>query len=236
MDAPPGPAELERFRDLILARTAGDGADGPTSDDVTRAAERAGVRAVVLVEGVSDRVALETLAEQKGLDLAADGVVIVPMGGATSILRFLDVLDRERGPAVVGLCDAAEADHLARRLHADGRAPTPDAAGLRRAGFHVCDADLEDELLRALGVAEAERVLDDEGDLESFRTFQRQPYQRPRAPQAQLRRFIGSRGGAKIRYAASLVRRLPLDAVPAPLAGVLDDARAAGTRGGILAG
>jgi len=160
-----------------------------------------------------------------GVDLSAEGILVVSMGGATNILRFLDALEPERGPAVVGLCDAAEADYLARRLHARGRAASPDATGLPTAGFHVCDADLEDELIRALGVAATEQVFDDEGELESFRAFQRQLYQRPRPVDAQLRRFIASHAGAKLRYAASLVNRLDPDAVPGPLARVLHDAR-----------
>ena len=42
------------------------------------------VRAVVLVEGVSDQAALEALARRRGRDLAAEGIEIVSMGGATN--------------------------------------------------------------------------------------------------------------------------------------------------------
>ena len=44
----------------------------------------------VLVEGESDRLAVETLAFHLGHDLTALRVSVVPMGGATSIVRFLD--------------------------------------------------------------------------------------------------------------------------------------------------
>ena len=74
-------------------------------------------RAVVLVEGTSDQVALETLAERRNQNLDAEGVVIVPMGGAQSIGRFL----AHYGPAgldvrLAGLCDAGEEAELRRAL------------------------------------------------------------------------------------------------------------------------
>jgi hypothetical protein len=46
---------------------------------------------VLLVEGASDQVALETLARRRGRDLGAEGVAIAPMGGATTIGHFLDL-------------------------------------------------------------------------------------------------------------------------------------------------
>ena len=46
-------------------------------------------RAVVLVEGASDRAALEVLAERRGRDLSAERVAIVAMGGATNIAHYL---------------------------------------------------------------------------------------------------------------------------------------------------
>jgi hypothetical protein len=62
--------------------------------------------AVVLVEGISDQIALETAAVGRGRDLEAERVVIVPIGGAHAIGRFLTAL----GPLgtwvrLVGLCD-----------------------------------------------------------------------------------------------------------------------------------
>src|SRR4029453_5508453 len=44
-------------------------------------AKAGGARAVVLVEGFSDQIAIETLAVRRGRDLAAEGVVVVPIGG-----------------------------------------------------------------------------------------------------------------------------------------------------------
>ena len=48
--------------------------------------------AVVLVEGVSDQLAVEALAARRGRDLTAEGVAGVPIGGAGNIRRFLEQL------------------------------------------------------------------------------------------------------------------------------------------------
>jgi len=68
---------------------------------------RAWARAVVLVEGTSDRLAVETLAARRGRDLAAEGVVVVPAGGAHAMGGFLEQLGPHgRGARLAGLCDA----------------------------------------------------------------------------------------------------------------------------------
>ena len=171
--------------------------------------------AVVLVEGVSDQLAVEALAARRGRDLTAEGVAVVPIGGAGNIRRFLDLLIPQ-GIRLAGLCDAGEAGDF--RVAAE-RAGL--GSELERAGFYVCDADLEDELIRCLGSARVERIIEAEGELGRFRTFQNQPAQRARSIEAQLRRFMGTRGGRKIQYAPVLVGALDLDRVPQPLDGVL---------------
>jgi hypothetical protein len=88
-------------------------------------------------------------------------------------------------------------------------------------GFYVCVADLEDELIRSLGAAAVERVIDAQGDLAPFRTFQKQPAWRGRSTEEQLRRFIGTHSGRKIQSAALLVDALDLARVPRPLDRVL---------------
>jgi hypothetical protein len=96
---------------------------------------------------------------------------------------------------------------------------------MERLGFYVCDADLEDELIRALGTVAVEQVLDAQGELGSFRTFQKQPAQRGRTTEAQLRRFLGTRSGRKAEYARLLVEALDLERAPRPLNGVLAHVR-----------
>jgi hypothetical protein len=177
---------------------------------------------VVLVEGVSDRFALEALAKRRGRDLEAEGISIVPMGGAGNIGSFLEVYG-PRGYAVrlAGLCDAAEEGDFRRGLERAGLGANLTRADMERLGFYVCVADLEDELIRSLGAAAVERVIDAQGELASFRTFQKQPAWRGRSTEEQLRRFFGTHSGRKIQSAALLVDALDLTRVPRPLDRVL---------------
>ena len=181
-----------------------------------------GARAIVLVEGISDQIALETLAARRGRDLASEGISIVPIGGAQAVGRFLARFDQERSDATLaGLCDAREEDVFRRSLERAGLGSKLTRVEMERLGFYVCVADLEDELIRALGPASVEAVIDSQGDLGSFRTFQKQPAWRGRSIEGQLRRFMGSADRRKIRYARLLVAALDLDRVPRPLDGVL---------------
>ena len=175
-------------------------------------------RAVVLVEGVSDQLALEALARRRGRDLGAEGVSIVPIGGSKNIGRFLDLFG-PRGADVVlaGLCDAAEVGDYRGALQRAGLGSNLGTADMELLGFFVCDADLEDELIRAAGPAVVEDVIETQGDLGSFRTFQRQPAWRGRPHDEQLRRFMGTHSGRKIQTGAMLVDALDLERIPRPL-------------------
>jgi hypothetical protein len=185
-------------------------------------AETASARAVVLVEGVSDQLALEALARRRGRNFEAEGVSVVSMGGATNISSFLNRF----GPQgldlkLAGLCDSAEEGDFRRGLEQAGLGSNLSRADMERLGFFVCVADLEDELIRALGIAAVERVIEAQGELLAFRTFQREPHWRARQPEQQLRRFLGTHRGRKIQSAALLVDALDLARVPQPLDAVL---------------
>ncbi|MFJ6754546.1 TOPRIM nucleotidyl transferase/hydrolase domain-containing protein [Streptomyces sp. NPDC091273] len=196
--------DMRTFRDEVSG-WAGGGSGGPASD----LAVRLGVRTAVLLEGPSDLAAVETLAARRGRDLAAEGVCVVQMGGAMSVARYADLLGPPGlGLRLAGLCDAGEQGFFDRGL-TRARAP--------RRGIFVCVADLEDELIRALGTPRVEEVVEAEGDLRAWQTFVRQPAQHGRSRQQQLRRFLGTKKGRKIRYGHLLVEALDLDAVPAPL-------------------
>jgi hypothetical protein len=178
--------------------------------------------AIVLVEGSSDQAALYALAERRGRDLAAEGISIVPMGGATTIGHFLDLL----GPQgldirLAGLCDVGEEGSFRRGLERTGLGSNLTRSDMERIGFFVCVADLEDELIRSLGADAVEEVVASRGELGSFRILQNQPAQRGRQREAQLRRFLGTRSGRKIHYARFLVEALDLSRVPPPLDGLL---------------
>jgi hypothetical protein len=175
-------------------------------------------QAVVLVEGLSDRLALEALARRRGRDLAADGVAVIAMDGATNLPRYLDRYGPDGLNAkLAGLCDAAEEDYFGRALRRAGMG----GGALAALGFFVCTLDLEDELIRAVGTDAVERVIAAQGELRSLRTLQRQPAQRDRSVQDQLRRFMSGRSGNKHRYARLLADAVELSKVPAPLDGVL---------------
>jgi hypothetical protein len=174
--------------------------------------------AIVLVEGVSDQWAVAALAERRGLDLVAEGVSVIPIGGAQAIGRFLE----QYGPRglevrLAGLCDSAEEDQFRRGLERAGLGSDLTREDMERLGFFVCIADLEEELIRALGAAAVEDLLEANGDLRAFRTLQKQPAWLGRAPEEQLRRFMGSGGSRKIRYARLFVEALDPDDVPRPL-------------------
>jgi hypothetical protein len=175
-------------------------------------------RTVVLVEGSSDQVALEALAARRGRDLAAEGIAVVPMGGARNIRRFLERFGpRGLDVRLAGLCDAREEADFRRGLERAGLGSDLGRADMEALGFYVCVADLEDELIRCLGAAAVEQVIDAQGELGPFRTFQQQPAWRERSSQEQLRRFIGTHSGRKVRYARLLVDALELTSVPRPL-------------------
>jgi hypothetical protein len=175
-------------------------------------------RTIVLVEGLSDRHALEALAVRRGRDLGAEGVSVVSIGGATNIRSALDVFGPSgRGARLAGLCDAGEEGDFRRGLEQAGLGVDLTRDGMEDLGFYVCVADLEDELIRAAGSEVVEEVIEAQGDLGSFRTFQRQPPWRGRPHAEQLRRFIGTHSGRKIRTGAMLVDAVDLARMPRPL-------------------
>ena len=180
------------------------------------------LRAVVLVEGISDQVAVETLAHMRGRDLDAEGVRVIPIGGAQAIGRFLQVFGpRGLGVNLAGLCDAGEEREFRRGLERAGLGTRLTRGEMERLGFYVCSADLEDELIRAVGVDAVQEIAAAHRDLGAFRTLQKQSPWQGRPVDEQLRRFMGSGGRRKIRYARYLVEALDLNEVPRPLDRVL---------------
>ncbi|MEV6315596.1 TOPRIM nucleotidyl transferase/hydrolase domain-containing protein [Streptomyces sp. NPDC051776] len=201
-------ADMGSFREAVTAWASG----GP-GGSARELAARLPVRAAVLLEGPSDVAAVSALAARRDRNLEAEGVCVLPMGGAMSVGRFAHLLGPPGlGLRLTGLCDEAERRHYARGL---------ERAGAGQQGFFVCAADLEDELIRALGVSRVEELVRAEGDLRALQTFLRQPAQQGRTSQQQLRRFLGTKKGRKIHYGRVLVEALDPDDVPAPLDGLL---------------
>lgn len=161
---------------------------------------------VVLVEGTSDALALRATAARLGTDLRH--VDVVATGGITNLRAHLQQVPS--GTRVAGLYDAQEHRHVERALAAAGRERDAPA-------FHACHRDLEDELVRALGVPGVEQVIARQGELPRLRRLQEQPAHRSRPVEQQLRRFFGGHSGSKARYAPLLVDALEPDDLPAPL-------------------
>jgi hypothetical protein len=179
-------------------------------------------RTVVLVEGHSDRVALRTLAGRQGRDLVAEGVDVIPMDGVTNTRAFAS----RYGPGglgvpLAGLYDRPAETILRRGLAAAGLPEALEPDGPARLGFFACSADLEDELLRALGTPAVEGVIEAAGEAQSLRLLAGMPAQRGWTREAVLKRFLQSQSGRKARYAELFVDALDPDRVPAPLAAVL---------------
>ncbi|MFF7356183.1 TOPRIM nucleotidyl transferase/hydrolase domain-containing protein [Streptomyces filipinensis] len=201
-------ADMGSFREAVTAWAAG----GP-GDLARELAARLPVRAAVLLEGPSDVAAVDALAASRGRNLAAEGVCVLAMGGAMSVGRYAHLLGPPGlGLRLTGLCDERERGYYARGLERAGAVPRE---------FFVCAADLEDELIRALGVHRVRELVRAEGDVRSLQTFLRQPAQQGRTSQQQLRRFLGTKKGRKVHYGRVLVEALDPDRVPAPLDGLL---------------
>lgn len=202
---------------------------GPAAatEATARALAKAGAAAtVVLVEGISDQIAVETLAERRGVDLGAGRVLVLPIGGAHAITRYLT----QFGPAgaglrLAGLCDVGEENVVRRGLARAGVGSPGTRAAMERLGFYVCVADLEDELIRAIGTGQVVAIIDSQGDLGSFHSLQRQPEWRGQPVAAQLHRFMGSGAKRKSRYARLLAGAVELGRLPHPLEAVLDRCR-----------
>ena len=175
-------------------------------------------RTLVLVEGESDANAARALATRVGCDPFSSRIDILPAGGVTNFARTLVSYLREQpGARVCGMYDVADEWHVRRAL---ARADIPSAGegSIEASGFYACVSDLEDELIRALGVPTVVRVVEEQAELDSFRRFQAMPQHRHSSTHQQLHRFLGTRASRKIRSAKALVEALDLGRLPRPLA------------------
>ena len=166
--------------------------------------------AVVLLEGRSDVAAVRAVATTVGLP--PEVYQLVDMGGVTNIRRQLAAV---RDRPVLGMCDAGEAHVVARALRIDEEE-------LAEHGFSVCDADLEDELIRACGHDRVLDILDRLGLGERFGTFRNQPAWRGRPLRDQLHRFAGTTSGRKSLLGAALAAALEPQGIPEPLSRLLE--------------
>jgi hypothetical protein len=140
-----------------------EAATEPTARAVAKLSHAA---SVLLVEGVSDQIAVETVAARQGRSLETEGVLVLPMGGAHGAARFLAQLGpRGAGLRLAGLCDAGEERIFREGLTTAGLGSPSTRAEMERLGFYVCVEDLEDEMIRALGPRRIEHIFSEQGDL-----------------------------------------------------------------------
>ena len=181
------------------------------------------MRTIVLVEGVTDELALTLAARRSGRDLEAEGVSIVPINGAHAISRFLRRLAAEEpGARLAGLYDEGEEEVIRAALERAGFGSNLDRTRLEGVGFFACITDLEDELIRAAGEANISRLIELEGDVQPWRRFRNQHVWRDRPVDQQFRRFIRSVSERNSRYIRAIVETIDLSRLPRPLRLLLD--------------
>lgn len=166
------------------------------------------LRKAILVEGTSDALAVSEFARRHGRDLEAEGIGVLTLGGGGGLAaRLTELGPHGRNVPLLGLCDADHEQRWARWLEAAGLGTHPDRTSMERAGFFVCDPDLEGELIRSLGIDRVMHVLAEDGEAFAWQTFLRQPaqLQRAKSDEDRLRRFFSSQSRRKTKYPRLLV-------------------------------
>ena len=211
--------------DVVAARPTGlNSADAAALSrySTPETAEAFFARKVILVEGVADRLALLTLARRQNRNLDSEQTSVVALHGAGTIGSFLRLL----GPnglklKLAGLCDEDKESDWIKKLEQNGFGSGLTRSTLASLGFFVSVRDLEDELVRALGSAEVEKVVDAQGETATLSTFAGQPDKKGKPLDEVLRLFLQSRD-RKVRYAPLLVEALDMAKVPQVLDEVLN--------------
>ena len=176
------------------------------------------MRTIVLVEGLTDELALTLAAQRSGCDLEAQGVSVVPINGAHAISRFLRHLAAEEPEAkLAGLYDEGEEGVVRAALERAGYGPNLDRGGLEEIGFFACIADLEEELIRAASETELLSLIELAGDSQPWRKFRNQHAWHGRPVDQQFHRFIRSVSERNSRYIRAIVETIELPRLPRPL-------------------
>lgn len=175
---------------------------------------------IMFVEGPSDRLAILSLAKKNNLSLDSLGVSVIALNGAGILAWFLKLF----GPAgfqlpVCGICDLDHASQWSKVLENSGLGKNLSRSDMEKIGFFVCDRDMEDELVRALGDAVVLQAIDENGDIKDWNLFCQQSNNKVLAQPAQIRAFLAAK--RKVLYAPILVSKLSTT-VPRPLKEVLD--------------
>lgn len=213
---------LKRQQDTEARRPS-----GLTDDDAVKLARYATpetaeaffARTVLLVEGPSDYLAVREAARVLGVDLDANGAAIVSLQGAGLLETYLRLL----GPSgldleLAGLCDLdAETDWQAKLASAGFQ--INDRATMNSAGFYVCDADLEAELVAAHGDQSVLNIIHQDGEGPRFTALANDPrYQG--LTQTQLLEVFARKN--KVRRSPRFMGALSPQAIPQPVRDLLN--------------
>jgi hypothetical protein len=178
-------------------------------------------RKVVLVEGISDVLAIRAMATRAGRNLDAEGVTLLSLEGGGGFEAYVKLLGPfGLGLELLGLCDADQEALWSRWLEAAGFGQNLDRSAMEALGFFVCDRDLEDEFIQTLGVGTVVQLIDNEGETPAFQAFINEPKHQNKSPEDQIRSFFRKQG-RKARYAPLLVDATAAGGEPHPLQEVL---------------
>ena len=173
---------------------------------------------VIFVEGFSDFLAVRTLAETLEVDLDAAGVSLLSLEGADLFGHYLALLGpKGLNVRMRGLCDFDREAAWIQLLSDTGLAVT-DRADFNAAGFQVAEADLEAELVGALGEERVEATITEAGAAGMVETFRQQPANGGLAGEDLLLAFIRKR---KIKWAPLLAAALTPSEIPTPITNLL---------------
>lgn len=180
---------------------------------------------LVLLEGPSDVAAITAVLGDSLAGAGHASYALVDMGGVTNVGAHLRRAAEHRpAPRMIGLCDAGEAGVVVRALQRLGR-DVEEPADLAAEHFFVCERDLEDELIRALGPDTCLGLLEEVGLAPRFASFSRQPAWQGRPLVQRLHRFCGIASGRKVMLAGVMAAALGPGQLPAPLAGLVGSLR-----------
>jgi len=130
------------------------------------------IRTLVLAESDRDGAAVRALAGLIGCDLGLHHIQIWSAAGVTNFPRVLaDFVHTHPMADFCGMYDVADERHV-RRAFARAAIPIAAHESLESFSFFACVADLEDELIRALGTKAVEHVLEAQAELNTFQRFQ----------------------------------------------------------------
>jgi predicted ATPase len=222
-------------RDITrISRDIGEGASLHRAESLQAADARALIRystsltaeayfaeTVILVEGFSDFLAVRVLAATLGVELDAAGVSLISLDGADVLVHYLRLFGPEGLDLDLrGLCDADHEDEWRARLTQAGISVT-DRDSMKNRGFHVCDPDLEAELLGALDTERVSEAIVADGGQRLFESYANQPAQQGRSTEELQIGFVQT-PRAKIRWAPLIAAEIGSDEVPAPLRALLE--------------